>query len=84
VPASKQEKKPVVWRGVTYDDEDAFEMIKKYYRNVFSTTEGNVVLNDILKRCKFFSMLETEEDRIRNNVGKEIIELGGGKGNAMS
>ena len=52
--------------------------IKAYYRNTFASLEGQKVLADILEHGNFFNDIETDEDRVRHNFSKYILNMCGG------
>jgi hypothetical protein len=43
------------------------------YRNVFGTSEGRVVLNDLMDRLGLIQPAQTDEKRIRHKVACEIL-----------
>ena len=45
----------------------------KYYRNVFSTAEGRLVLTDILSDLGHFSVCDSESDRALQNYAKTLL-----------
>lgn len=65
---------------LTEDEQETAETEKRMnrlYRNVFSGTEGNEVLADILLHfCHYFSFIEPEEQGkiAQRNVGLAILE----------
>lgn len=48
------------------------------YRNLFSTPRGRVVLADMLMDLRFFTQVETDEDRHLSNYAKRLLHLCGG------
>lgn len=67
---------------IDYDPgKDARELAEKEmrqrYRNVFGSLEGRIVLRDILSGCHFAVSLNSEEERIRYNVGIAIAHMSG-------
>ncbi len=51
------------------------EKINKLYRRVFDTTEGVLVLSDILNDCGYLSLKDMKDpsDIARLNVGRRIL-----------
>lgn len=49
--------------------------IKNIAKRVFSGTEGELVLNWILDRCKFIDECHDEKDMVLNNFAKDLMKL---------
>jgi len=49
--------------------------LKEQYKSLFSSPGGEDVLADICRRGKLFEYCDTEEDRIRENFAKEILNM---------
>ncbi len=47
--------------------------ITEAYRSTFTTGQGKITLDDLLWSLYFFSIAENEEQRIRQNVAREIL-----------
>jgi len=52
--------------------------IKAYYRNTFASLEGQKVLADILEYGMFADDIITDEDRVKHNFSKYILNMCGG------
>jgi hypothetical protein len=52
--------------------------LAQFYKNVFGTQEGRIVLGHILLHwCHFTLPLETEQERIEYNIGLSIAQMSG-------
>jgi hypothetical protein len=55
--------------------EKRFRDWKIRYNNLFSTTQGKLVLADILEELGLFHNITNEEERVKNNFAKRLLYL---------
>lgn len=48
------------------------------YVNVFSSMDGQIVLQDLLRELQWHSVLHDEQDLIKHNFAKYILDMCGG------
>ena len=52
---------------------EADKRMTEYFRRVFSSKDGRIVLQQILEDLKFFSECKDDTDRVLNNYAKFMI-----------